>query len=140
MFQWLSDKTLKIVAKMIVHPHELLCHQILKCTATGFFSWQPGMFPQLSEASTVQQTELELESQKTLQTNPKHVSDSLCSLRLLTQTQYYFCQPVLHNIPASQDDNWHNILHNILQVSLSKVPEKNDIELFLKYFPTLIFF
>lgn len=39
MFQWSSDKTLKIVAKMIADPHDLSCHQILKRAAMGFFSW-----------------------------------------------------------------------------------------------------
>lgn len=42
MFQWSSDKTLKTVAKMIAHPHDLSCNRILKCAATGFLSWQSG--------------------------------------------------------------------------------------------------
>lgn len=41
--QWLSDKTLKIVGKMIAHSHDQSCHQILKCAAMGFFSWQAGI-------------------------------------------------------------------------------------------------
>jgi len=42
MFQWSRDETLKIVAKMIAHPHDLTSHQILKCAAKLFFSWQSG--------------------------------------------------------------------------------------------------
>lgn len=38
MFQWSSDKTLKTVAKITAHPHDLSCNRILKCPATGFLS------------------------------------------------------------------------------------------------------
>lgn len=127
MFQWSSDKTLKIVAKMIAHPHDLSCHQILKHAATGFFSWQPGTgcshgFPKHLQSSKLNQSLGAKRHCKLI------LSMSVTACAALDFPHklciVIFCQPALHTTPASQDDNWHNILQNILQISLSEVPKK----------------
>lgn len=127
MFQWSRDETLKIVAKTIAQPYDLSSHQILICAAKLFFSWQTGTGCSHSFQKHLQSSRLNL----SLGANRHHklILDMSVTVHVaLGFTQNLcitiFCWPALHTTHSSQYNSWHNILWNVLQISISEILRK----------------